>query len=103
MTDRRPLPKNWHERVRDLLPRTTKPALRVEPKGPRSSGPHPAGDTWHQPPQQFAMDAEAAGLMSEKPCAHCGKKVIAATGELIGGLWCGPCATARDVDPPNAA
>jgi hypothetical protein len=101
--DKRPLPKGWKEKVRELLPRTTTPALKIEPKGVRNSGPFPAGNKWYLPLSQAEMNAEAEGLLGEK-CFTCGSRIIKATGELLGGR-CGPCNTATmgDTASPDAA
>jgi hypothetical protein len=106
----RPLPRSWKERVRERLAEAAKQSSRLTVVPKRTSGPHICGDKWHLPPAQFQMNAEHEGLMSEKRCCDCGKKVIAATGNLIGtpGL-CGPCAHRRlsadhpDRIPPSAA
>jgi hypothetical protein len=93
----RPLPKSWAERLRERLTAAApKPSIKIVPKGPRASGPFPAGLTWHEPTQQAEMMAEAEGLLGDR-CFQCGKRVIKSTGSLIGGR-CGPCdgATAPD-------
>ncbi len=102
MNDKRPLPKNWAERLRERLAAAApKPALKVVPKGPRASGPHPAGDKWHLPLSQAEMNAEADGLLGAR-CFTCGSRIIKSTGELIGGR-CGPCDTASRSEPNEAA
>jgi hypothetical protein len=105
----RPFPKGWKAKVngfKDALAKRAaeRPDLKisVSPKGPRASGPY--GNNWHLPLQQDEMQADADKLLNPTPCAGCGRRVIASTGEMIDGLWCGPCATARNVDePPTAA
>jgi hypothetical protein len=94
----RPFPKDWKQRLRERVSAHTQ-SIKVVPKGVRSSGPHPAGDTWHLPPQQFAMSY--ADLLSVKRCAGCGCHVVKASGELIEGLWCGRCFGERE-HPPAA-
>lgn len=103
--DKRPLPKSWAERLRErIAEKAPKPALKVEPKRVRHSGPNIAGDRWHLPLSQAEMNAEAEGLLG-KPCADCGAKVVKASGDLIMGLYCGACFGARmdASSPPSAA
>jgi hypothetical protein len=101
----RPLPKSWKERVRERLAEASKVSSRLTVVPKRNSGPHIAGDTWHLAPQQFQMQAEAEGLLSEKRCAGCGNKIFKSSGELIGNPGrCGPCHGAWQQDePPSAA
>ena len=91
---KRPLPKSWPDRVREKLRQVARdnPDLHitVTPRH-RISGPHPAGDTWHTPEGQKALNE----LLGDH-CADCGRRVIRATGDLLQGLYCGPCMGARD-------
>jgi ribosomal protein S27AE len=102
----RPFPKGWKAKVngfKDALAKRAaeRPDLRISvaPKGPRASGPHPAGDTWHLPLSQAEMQAEAEAQLSKKRCAGCGERVIIASGELVEGLWCGRCYGERERPP----
>jgi ribosomal protein S27AE len=94
----RPLPRNWKDRLRERVSAHTQ-SIKVVPKGVRSSGPHPAGDTWHLPLSQAEMQAEAEAQLSKKRCAGCGERVIIASGELIEQLWCGRCYGERERPP----
>jgi ribosomal protein S27AE len=94
----RPLPRNWKDRLRERVSAHTQ-SIKVVPKGVRSSGPHPAGDTWHLPLSQAEMQAEAEAQLSKKRCAGCGERVIIASGELVEGLWCGRCYGERERPP----
>jgi hypothetical protein len=98
----RPLPRNWKDRLRERVSAHTQ-SIKVVPKGVRTSGPHPAGDTWHLPLSQAEMQAEADAQLGEM-CFQCGSRIIKATGELINGR-CGPCDTASRAadEPPHAA
>jgi ribosomal protein S27AE len=102
----RPLPKSWAERLRERVTSAApKKGLTVVPKGPRPSGPFPAGTLWYLPLAQAEMAAEMEGLLDPKHCADCGGRVIAATGELVKGLYCGRCWGMRQDanEPPSAA
>jgi ribosomal protein S27AE len=94
----RPLPRNWKDRLRERVSAHTQ-SIKVVPKGVRSSGPHPAGDTWHLPLSQAEMQAEADKLLDKRRCAGCGERVIIASGELVEGLWCGRCYGERERPP----
>jgi hypothetical protein len=100
-SDKRPLPKDWKQRLRErLITAAPKRGLEVRPKGPRTSGPY--GENWHLPLSQAEMQAEADAQLGEM-CFQCGSRIIKATGELINGR-CGPCDTATKADePPHAA
>jgi hypothetical protein len=105
----RPFPKGWKAKVngfKDALAKRAaeRPDLRISvaPKGPRASGPHPAGDTRHQEPEQDRMELAA---QEGDPCADCGTRVLKSSGPLIRGLYCGKCWGLREAtsDPLNAA